>query len=116
MEFRRVLFRSVFFYPPNPAKHLLRMPKTWTRALKDAKIPYFPIGNLRHTFASRMQEAGTSPITLSQMMGHSTTGIIQTYAKVVDENRRDAVKKLGRYRESKAVGKTATGEANTHIN
>ncbi len=32
----------VFFYPLNPAKHLLRMPKTWTRALKDAKIEYFP--------------------------------------------------------------------------
>jgi integrase len=106
----------VFFYPLNPAKPLLRMPKTWRRALKKAKIEYFPIGNLRHTFATRMQEAGTSPITLSQMMGHSTTGIIQTYAKVVDEYRRDAVRKLEEYRQSKVVDQTATADTNTHIN
>ena len=28
----------VFFYPRNPAKHLLHVPKTWARALKDAKV------------------------------------------------------------------------------
>jgi integrase len=105
-----------FFSPLNPAKPLLRMPKTWRRALKKAKIGYFPIGNLRHTFATRMQEAGTSPITLSQMMGHSTTGIIQTHAKVVDEYRRDAVRKLEQYRESKVVAETTAPDTNTHIN
>jgi site-specific recombinase XerD len=92
------------------------MPKTWTRALKDAKIQYFPIGNLRHTFATRMHEAGTSLLTLSQMIGHSSTGIIQTYAKVVDEQRRDAVKKLEQYRQSQVVDETTPLDMNTHIN
>jgi integrase len=77
--------------------------RVWARALKDAKIGYFPIGNLRHTFATRMQEAGTSPVTLAQMMGHSSTGIIQTYVKVLDESRRDAVKKLEEYRRSRSA-------------
>ena len=46
-----------------------------------------------------MQEAGTSPVTLAQMMGHSSTGIVQTYAKVLDEYRREAVKKLDAHRQ-----------------
>ena len=42
-------------------------------------------------------------MTLAQMMGHSSTGIVQTYAKVLDEYRRDAVKKLEEYRQSKVT-------------
>lgn len=106
----------VFFNDRNPAAHLLKLPKTWTRALKNAKIEYFPIGNLRHTFATRMQEAGTSPVTLSQMMGHASTGIIQTYAKVLDQYRRDAIKKLEEYRQSKAVTEAVTAPSDTHVN
>jgi integrase len=53
----------VFFNDRNPSAHLLKLPKTWKRALKKANIGYFPIYNLRHTFATRMQEAGTSPVT-----------------------------------------------------
>jgi integrase len=90
----------VFFNDRNPSAHLLKLPKTWKAALKKANIGYFPIYNLRHTFATRMQEAGTSPVTLSQMMGHASTGIIQTYAKVLDEYRRHAVEKLDAHRQA----------------
>jgi len=106
----------VFFNPRNPAAHLLKLPKQWARALKNAKIEYFPIGNLRHTFATRMQEAGTSAVTLAQMMGHASTGIIQTYAKALDEARRNAVKKLEEYRQSKVVDETAGANANPQVN
>jgi integrase len=106
----------VFFNPLNPATHLLKLPKTWARTLKDAKIEYFPIGNLRHTFATRMQEAGTSMLTLAQMLGHSSTGIVQTYAKVLDESRRDAVKKLEQLRQSKSADENSVATSQTHIN
>jgi integrase len=106
----------VFFNDRNPSAHLLELPKTWKRALKKANIEYFPIYNLRHTFATRMQEAGTTPVTLAQMMGHSSTGIIQTYAKVLDEYRRDAVKKLEQYRQSKVVTKAATAPSDARVN
>jgi hypothetical protein len=57
-----------------------------------------------------MHEAGTSPVTLAQMMGHASTGIIQTYAKVVDEYRRDAVKKLDEYRQSRVMHETTSDD------
>jgi integrase len=106
----------VFFNERNPAAHLLKLPKRWKRALKNSKIEYFPIGNLRHTFATRMQEAGITPVTLAQMMGHASTGIIQTYAKVLDEYRRDAVKKLEEYRRSKVTDETTPEGTNAPVN
>ena len=106
----------VFFNPRNPAAHLLKLPKTWKRALKKAGIEYFPIYNLRHTFASRLNAAGASPITVTQMLGHSSTGIVQTYARVVDEQRRNAIENLQAYRQSKAVDDTTAASPEAHIN
>jgi integrase len=73
--------------------------KAWASALKKAGIPFFPIYNLRHTFASRMTAAGVSPITIAQMLGHSSTRIVPRYAQVLDPNRLDAVKKMEAYRQ-----------------
>jgi integrase len=102
----------VFFNDRSPSAHLLKLPKTWKRALKNSKIEYFPIGNLRHTFATRMQEAGTAPVTLAQMMGHSSTGIIQTYAKVLDEYRRHAVEKLDAHRQVQTMTTATNSQPN----
>ena len=55
-------------------------------------------------------------MTLAQMMGHASTGIIQTYAKVLDEFRRDAVKKLEEYRQSKVKDATATVTETARVN
>jgi hypothetical protein len=74
--------------------------KAWVSALKKAKIPFFPIYTLCYTFASRLNAAGASPITVSQMLGHASTGIVQTYARVLDDARREAIRKLEQLRES----------------
>jgi integrase len=68
--------------------------KAWASALKKAGIAFFPIYNLRHTFASRMTAAGVSPITIALMLGHASTQIVPRYAQVLDQNRFDAMKKL----------------------
>ena len=51
-----------------------------------------------------------------KMMGHASTGIIQTYAKVLDEYRRDAVKKLEQYRQSKVVDENPPTDTNAPVN
>jgi integrase len=68
--------------------------KAWTNVLEKAGLPYFPILYLRHTFASRLTSAGVSPLTIAQMLGHSSTQIVPRYAQVLDQNRLDAMKKL----------------------
>lgn len=74
--------------------------KSWVSALKKAGISFFPIYNLRATFASRLSAAGCPDTFVAQMMGHSTTSILSTYSKAVDEFRRDAIRKLEEHRQS----------------
>ncbi len=74
--------------------------RSWASALKKAGIPYFPIYNLRHTFASRLAAAGASPLIVAQMLGHSSAGIVMTYAKAMDEARWSAIRKLEAFRQS----------------
>jgi integrase len=84
--------------------------KAWASTLKRAGIAFFPIYNLRHTFASRLTAAGISPITIAQMLGHSSSQIVPRYAQVLDENRLDAMKKLESVRQS-TVSKEPTSQA-----
>jgi integrase len=49
------------------------------------------------TFASRLAAGGASPITVAQMLGHSSTGIVMTLVESIDEMRRDAIRKLERF-------------------
>ena len=82
--------------------------KAWASALKKAGIPFFPIYNLRHTFASRMTAAGVSPITIAQMLGHASTQIVPRYAQVLDQNRFEAMKRLEALRQSSISDGTAS--------
>jgi integrase len=74
--------------------------KSWTSALKKAGIPYFRRYDLRHCFASRLSAAGASPITIAGLLGHSSTGIVMTYAKAIEDARVDAIHKLEEYRRN----------------
>jgi integrase len=87
--------------------------KAWASTLKKAGLSFFPIYYLRHTFASRLTTAGVSPLTIAQMLGHSSTQIVPRYAQVMDHNRLDAMKKLDILRQtSNEVGaETNAGDA-----
>jgi integrase len=74
--------------------------KAWASTLKKAGLPFFPIYNLRHTFASRMTAAGVSPITIASLLGHNSSQIVPRYAQVLDQNRFDAMKRLESFRQS----------------
>jgi integrase len=91
---------SPFVFPNlrEPAKPIKDVRHSWEKALKDAKLEYFWIYNLRHTFASRLSAAGVSDLFVAQMIGHSSPSILQKYVKVIDEYRRDAVRKLEQMR------------------
>jgi integrase len=89
----------VFTNPNNPQTHLKSVRKTWRSALKKAQVGFFPIYNLRATFASRLAAAGVPDVFISQMMGHAG-GLLQTYAKAIMDYRRDSIRKLEAFRES----------------
>jgi integrase len=88
----------VFPNPSNQRIHLKGVRKLWVKALIDAKIEYFRIYDLRANFASRLSAAGAPDNLVAGVIGHASTSIVQTHAKVVDEYRRDAIRKLEAYR------------------
>lgn len=90
----------VFPNPKTPSKPLKSVRKTWLTALKNAGLPSFPIYNLRHCFATRLSAAGASPLTIADLLGHSSLQIVASYAKVLDDTRRDGIKKLEQLRLS----------------
>lgn len=96
-----------------PTQPLKDARKSWAKALKDAGVPYFWIYDLRHTFATRLTQAGVSPLFVAQILGHSSTSILSTYAKAVDEYRRDAISKLETLRTSAELNK---GQVSAAIN
>ncbi len=102
----------VFFYPKNPAKHLLHVRKTWARALKDGNVAKRRLYDCRSTYCSRMYAAGIQPVLIELLMGHAGDSLVHTYAKADDDFKRDAAAKLEAFIASKnAVRDTLTTSA-----
>jgi integrase len=88
----------VFPAPSDNSKHLLGVRRSWTTVLKAAKLPYFPIYNLRATFASRLSAAGVPDIFVGQLLGHSGS-LLGVYSKAIMDYRIDAIRKLQEFRD-----------------
>jgi len=95
----------VFANPQRPETHLKDVRRAWPKVLKAAGLQFFWLYDLRHTFASRLTQAGVSPLFVSQIMGHSGTNanLLHTYVKANDEFRRSAISKLETYREAQCA-------------
>jgi len=64
------------------AKNLQR---SWKRALDNANIPYRKFHALRHTYATRLFENGTSILTVSRLLGHSSIKTTEIYTHVLED-------------------------------
>jgi len=87
---------SPFVFPNMriPSQPMKDVRHTWAKALREAKLEFFVLYNLRHSHATRLSAAGVSDLFVAQMIGHSTPSILQKYSKAIDEYRRDAIRKL----------------------
>lgn len=93
----------VFAKPRHPEAHLRDVRVEWKNAVRAAGLEPFWLYDLRHSFASRVTQAGVSPIFVAQIMGHSNPSILQTYAKAIDEYKRSAISKLEALRATHSV-------------
>ena len=105
----------VFFHPRNRAKHLLHVPKTWARSLKDAQVAKRRLYDCRSTFCSRMYAAGVQPVLIELLMGHAGSGLVHTYAKVDDDFKRDAAAKLEAFIASKISAESTSTTSPTWV-
>ncbi len=89
----------VFTYEGGPLKNL----KTgWAGALRRAGIPRYRFHDLRHTFNSRLVEAGVIADVRKELMGHSHGGDVHSlYTHVELPTLRDAIARLEAWHSAK---------------
>lgn len=90
----------VFPSPRVPGNHLTDYKKAWQKAAKDAGLADRRIYDLRATFASRANACQASGLTVAQLLGHSSTQILPTYVRPLDENTRAVIAAMDRTRSS----------------
>lgn len=73
------------------AKNLRR---SWERAIKKANIPYKKFHALRHTYATKLFENGTSILTVSRLLGHSSIKTTEIYTHVLEKIKQNEVQCL----------------------
>jgi integrase len=69
---------------------------SWRKAVRLAGIAPIRWHDLRHTFGSRLAQAGVSLTTIKELMGHKTIQVTMRYAHLAPSNMHDAVKVLDR--------------------
>jgi len=101
-ESRQILARRmhgssiwVFASPRNPGQHIARVNGAHDRlcatALKDGVTFTFVLYDLRHTFATRLAQAGVDLATLAAILGHSSIRIVHRYVHPTAEHKRAAM-------------------------
>jgi integrase len=68
----------------------------WTAAMEEAKIEKFRWHDLRHTFASRLVEAGANMKVVQEACGHASITMTARYAHVSNKTLHDAMALLNR--------------------
>lgn len=69
--------------------------KLFYKVVKDAGIPHANLHALRHSFATRLAEAGENPRIIADLLGHAqVTTTLEIYSHALPEAKRAAVSKL----------------------
>jgi integrase len=85
----------VFPSPKKPGQHIRRMNSAHDRLCERSEqtgtaIP-FVLYDFRHTFATRMAQAGVDLATIAAILGHSSLRIVQKYVHPTAEHKRHAM-------------------------
>jgi len=71
--------------------------QSFWRAVRRAGLVNFRFHDLRHTFATRLAEAGVDAFTLAVLLGHRTLEMTRRYTHPSDDSKRRAIVLLENY-------------------
>lgn len=86
---------------PTPSKrakkpYITSLRKIWEKTLRRARVPYFPLYHLRHTFATRLSAGGVADHFVTQMLRQGDSRVFKRYSQAKLMMRREALAKLDR--------------------
>jgi integrase len=82
------------FVNPKTGKPYTSIKTTFKKAIKRAGLENFKFHHTRHSFASRMLEAGVPEVTIMELGGWKTRNMINRYAHPSDAHKHEAMKTL----------------------
>jgi excisionase family DNA binding protein len=82
------------FSNPQTGKPFVEIGKAFRTACRRSGVKGMRFHDLRHTFASRLIEAGTDIITVRDLLGHSSVKLTERYTHSKNELKRRAVESL----------------------
>lgn len=103
---------SDYLFPtPRRKPHITNLRKVWAATLQKAKVPYFSLYALRHTFATRLSAGGVADHFVTQLLRQGDAGVFKRYSQAKLNMMREAMGRLDRKaNEREAV--SGTGKSN----
>lgn len=94
---RSIKSNLVFFSNAGEALDGRNVLRAFYIAVENAEIPHCRFHDLRHTFATRLVQAGVDLYKVQKLLRHKSPIMTQRYAHHYSESLRDGVDKLDRF-------------------
>src|SRR5262249_48394378 len=83
-------------FPGPEGKPMFSLKTAWSKVATAAKLKDFTFHDLRHTFASKLVQAGVDLNTVRELLGHADIKMTLRYSHLAPEHKAAAVAKLVR--------------------
>jgi len=103
VDWRRMLgSESPYVFPSTRSanSHITDYQDAWERAARNAGVHGHRVHDTRASFASRANGCKASGLTVAHLLGHSSTQILPTYVKPLDDNTKALIQALDHARAS----------------
>ena len=87
------------FTNPDTATRYTDVKKSFSAACREAGITNFTFHDLRHTFGTRLADAGVDVVKIKELMGHASIVTTMRYIHATDQGKRGAIVVLSEYRQ-----------------
>ncbi|HKR13970.1 MAG TPA: site-specific integrase, partial [Pyrinomonadaceae bacterium] len=91
--------REYVFVNPDTGSRYTDVKKSFAAACRDACITDFRFHDLRHTFGTRLADAGVDVVKIKELMGHASIVTTMRYIHATDQGKRGAIIVLSEYRK-----------------
>jgi integrase len=89
------------FTNPDTGTRYTDVKKSFSAACRNAGITDFTFHDLRHTFGTRLADAGVDVVKIKELMGHASIVTTMRYMHATDQGKRGAIVVLSEYRQKR---------------
>ena len=89
------------FTNPDTGTRYTDIRKSFSAACREAGITNFTFHDLRHTFGTRLADAGVDVVKIKELMGHASIVTTMRYIHATDQGKRGAITVLSEYRQQR---------------